>query len=109
MKELTESWAELGEKIRAGDFSGIHVGDYKPYTLPNGEAVNMVVDSIHPCGNCRSQADDRHITFISQGCITGEIRQGNFTQELMQKVMEDARNRPWPPFGKLEARLAFSM
>lgn len=29
--------------------------------------------------------------------------------ELKKKVMEDARNRPWPPFDKLEARLAFSM
>lgn len=109
MKELTESWAELGEKIRAGDFEDIHIGDYKPFALETGEVVNMRVDSIHPRGNCGSQADDRHIAFIPQGCMTGEIQQGEFILELKKKVMEDARNRPWPPFDKLEAKLAFSM
>lgn len=28
-KELTESWADLQARIKAGDFTGIHIGDFK--------------------------------------------------------------------------------
>lgn len=45
-KELTESWPALRTRIKAGDFSGIHIGDYKTITLTTGEVVVMEVAGI---------------------------------------------------------------
>lgn len=108
MKELTESWEELGAKVREGDFEGIHVGDYKPLTLSTGEVVNMVVDSIHPCGGCGDQADGSHITFIHQNGGVKEACQKDSMLEPTWKVMgAAARLASRPPFAQLTARLTF--
>ena len=45
-KELTESWADLQARIKAGDFTGIHIGDFKSVTLTTGEVAIMEVAGI---------------------------------------------------------------
>ena len=45
-KELTEGWAALQARIKNGNFSGIHIGDYKTISLTTGEKVIMEVAGI---------------------------------------------------------------
>lgn len=71
-KELTESWAGLKAKIAAGEFSGIHIGDYKTIQLTNGETVVMEVagiDQYYKCGH--PTMIEHHIDFISRDCLAG--------------------------------------
>lgn len=70
-KELTESWSELQARIKAGNFDGIHVGDYKIITLTTGEMVVMEVAGIDTYYNCGDQAIGHHIDFISRDCLKG--------------------------------------
>lgn len=70
-KELTESWAALQGRIKQGDFSGIHIGDYKTITLTGGEKVIMEVAGIDQYYNCGDSAIGHHIDFISRDCLAG--------------------------------------
>lgn len=70
-KELTESWADLQARIKAGDFSGIHIGDYKTITLTTGETVVMEVAGIDQYYKCGDTAIGHHIDFISRDCLAG--------------------------------------
>lgn len=70
-KELTESWADLQTRIKAGDFSGIHIGDYKTITLTTGETVVMEVAGIDQYYKCGDTAIGHHIDFISRDCLAG--------------------------------------
>lgn len=112
MKELTESWAELGEKIRAGDFEDIHTGDYKPFTLATGEVVNMKVDSIHPwweSGNAGGpNAGGPHVTFVPGSAVVNFSEPESITRE-MEKIMEERSRRTGLYLGALAAKLAFSV
>ncbi len=70
-KELTESWAALQARIQAGNFKGIHIGDFKTITLTTGEKVVMEVagiDQYHRCGDIEI---GHHIDFISRDCLAG--------------------------------------
>lgn len=70
-KELTESWASLQARIKAGDFSGIHIGDYKTITLTNGETVIMEVAGIDQYYRCGDAEIGHHVDFISRDCLAG--------------------------------------
>lgn len=70
-KELTESWATIQTRIKEGNFSGIHVGDYKTITLTGGEQVVMEVAGIDQYYKCGDQEIRHHIDFISRDCLTG--------------------------------------
>lgn len=71
-RELPYDWETLSQKCKAGDFSGINVGDYKIITLTTGEEVVCEVAGIdtyysktkdgYPC-------DRHHIDFISRDCL----------------------------------------
>lgn len=71
-KELTESWAALQARIKAGNLSGIHVGDFKTITLTTGEVVVMEVagpDQYYRCGYPTEIG--HHVDFISRDCLAG--------------------------------------
>lgn len=70
-KELTDSWANLRAKIMAGDFAGIHIGDYKTITLTTGEVVIMEVAGIDQYYKCGDAQIGHHIDFISRDCLAG--------------------------------------
>jgi len=70
-KELTESWASLRARIMAGDFVGIHIGDYKPIALTTGEVVIMEVAGIDQYYKCGDAQIGHHIDFISRDCLAG--------------------------------------
>lgn len=70
-KELTESWSDLQARIKAGNFSGIHIGDYKTITLTTGEKVVMEVAGIDQYYKCGDTTIGHHIDFISRDCLAG--------------------------------------
>ena len=73
-KELTESWASLNGRIRAGDFSGIHIGDCKTITLTTGEVLKMEVAGIDHYYKCGDAQIGHHVDFISHDCLAGGRR-----------------------------------
>lgn len=68
-KELTESWAALQTRIKAGNFAGIHVGDFKTITLTTGETVVMEVAGIDQYYRCGNIEIGHHVDFISRDCL----------------------------------------
>lgn len=68
-KELTESWAALQARVKAGNFKGIHIGDYKTITLTTGEVVVMEVAGIDQYYKCGDQEIGHHIDLISRDCL----------------------------------------
>ena len=73
-KELTETWAQLQTRIKAGDFSGIHIGDFKTIRLTTGETVIMEVAGIDQYYRCADQEIGHHIDFISRDALAGGRR-----------------------------------
>lgn len=90
-KELTESWESLQARISAGDFSGIHIGDYKTITLTTGEKVVMEVAGIDQYYKCGDTSIGHHVDFISRDCLAG-TKQFNTTNT--NNGTEDEPN-PW--------------
>lgn len=87
-KELTESWAALQARIQAGDFSGIHIGDYKTIKMTNNETVVCEVAGIDTYYKCTNQQAGHHVDFISRDCLAGtkqfnttNTNNGNATSE----------------------------
>ena len=68
-KELTESWASLSGRVKVGDFTGIHIGDFKTITLTTGEVVVMEVAGIDQYYKCADTAIGHHVDFISRDCL----------------------------------------
>lgn len=71
-KELIEPWPVLQYRIKAGDFKGIHIGDYKTITLTGGEVVIAEVagiDQYYLCGHPTKIG--HHVDFISRDCLAG--------------------------------------
>ncbi len=73
-KELTESWASLNGRIRVGDFTGIHIGDFKTITLTTGEVVIMEAAGIDQYYKCGDTQIGHHVDFISRDCLAGGRR-----------------------------------
>ncbi len=57
-------------RIKAGNFAGIHIGDFKTITLTTGEKVIMEVAGIDQYYRCTDQEIGHHIDFISRNCLT---------------------------------------
>ncbi len=70
-KELTESWAALRTRIKAGNFAGIHIGDFKTITLTTGEKVIMEVAGIDQYYRFGDHEIGHHVDFISRDCLAG--------------------------------------
>lgn len=89
-KELSESWPALQARIRKGDFTGIHIGDYKTITV-NGETVVMEVAGIDQYTRCDPKEIGHHVDFISRDCLNG-LRKFNNTETNNGNAEED---NPW--------------
>ncbi len=70
-KDLTESWAALRTRIKAGNMAGIHIGDFKTITLTTGEKVIMEVAGIDQYYRCGDAEIGHHVDFISRDCLAG--------------------------------------
>ncbi len=68
---MSESWASLYARIQAGNFAGIHIGDFKTIQLTNGETVVMEVAGIDQYYRCGDTQIGHHIDFISRDCLAG--------------------------------------
>lgn len=90
-KELTESWASLNGRIRAGDFSGIHIGDCKTITLTTGEVLKMEVAGIDHYYKCGDAQIGHHVDFISRDCLAG----GRRMNEANNNNGTEAEKNPW--------------
>lgn len=74
VKEISESWKDLHDRIVVGDFSGINVGDYKTITLTTGEVVICEVAGIDTYYRSGDIPVGHHIDFISRDCLAGGKR-----------------------------------
>lgn len=90
-KELTESWASLKSRFAAGNFTGVHIGDYKTITLTGGEVVVCEVGGIDPYYKCGDTQIGHHVDFISRDCLAGGKRM-NATNNNNGTADE---KRPW--------------
>ena len=90
-KELSESWASLNGRIRAGDFSGLHIGDFKTITLTTGEVVVMELAGIDQYYKCGDAQIGHHADFISRDCLTG----GRRMNEANNNNGTEAEKSPW--------------
>lgn len=73
-QEITESWSDLQARGATGDFSGIHIGDFKTITLTTNEVVVMEVAGIDRYYRCGDTEIGHHIDFISRDCLAGGRR-----------------------------------
>ena len=73
-QEITESWSDLQARCATGDFSGIHIGDFKTITLTTYEVVVMEVAGIDTYYRCGDVEIGHHIDFISRDCLAGGRR-----------------------------------
>lgn len=90
-KELSESWASLNGRIRAGDFSGLHIGDFKTITLTTGEVVVMELAGIDHYYKCGDAQIGHHADFISRDCLKG----GRRMNEANNNNGTEAEKSPW--------------
>lgn len=63
----SDVWAWIKARIQAVDYSGIHVGDYIPFTA-GGNAIKAEIAGIDTYYNYGDAAVGHHIDFISRDC-----------------------------------------
>ena len=61
----SDPWAWINARIRAGDFSKLHVADYIPVTCTNGTKFNARIAGINTYKGYGDTAVGNHIDFIS--------------------------------------------
>ena len=59
-----DAWAWIKARITAENFTGIHVGDYIPFTTTNGVTLNAQIAGINTYKNYGNTAVGSHIDFI---------------------------------------------
>ena len=92
-KELPYTWAELSEKIKSGDFTGISIGDYKTITLTTGENVVCEVAGID---QYYGHTFEHHIDFISRDCLAGLELQYN--EDVLGTISNNGKYEQKNPF-----------
>ena len=79
----TNVWAWMQARIRAGNFAGIHVGDYIPFTTTSGTVgtdsvsaatYNAQVAGINTYYGCGDSPVSHHIDFITKECVPCEVK-----------------------------------
>lgn len=90
-KELTESWPSLQARIKAGNFVGIHIGDFKTIVLTTGETVIMEVAGIDQYYRCEDYNLGHHVDFISRDCLA-DMKAFNGTNTNQGTAAE---HNPW--------------
>ena len=75
-------WLWIQDRITNGNYEGLHVGDYIPFTLPGGNTANgtvaqqnfqMQIAGIDTYTNCGDVEIGHHIDFISREVIDNEV------------------------------------
>ena len=66
--QYSDAWAWIKARIKAHNFTGIHVADYIPITM-NGQTVKMQVAGIDTYYRTTDQQLSHHIDFISKDCF----------------------------------------
>lgn len=69
----SDAWAWIKARIKAHNFTGIHVADYIPITM-NGETVKMQVAGIDSYYRTTDQQLSHHIDFISKDCFSQTVQ-----------------------------------
>ena len=80
----SDAWAWIKDRIRTGNFSKLHIGDYIPVTCTNGTKFNARIAGINPYKNYGDSAIGNHIDFISASCwpTTFKMNLKNFNNGL---------------------------
>lgn len=73
IKKYSDAWAWIKARIKAHNFTGIHVADYIPIKM-NGETVNMQVAGIDTYYRTTDQELGHHIDFISKDCFSQTVK-----------------------------------
>ena len=73
IKNYDDEWAWIRARIKAGNYTGIYVGDYIPVTM-NNETVNMQVAGIDCYYKTTDQQLGHHIDFISKDCFSETVQ-----------------------------------
>lgn len=69
----SDAWAWIKARIKAHNFTGIHVADYIPITM-NGKTVKMQVAGIDSYYRTTDQQLSHHIDFISKDCFNQTVK-----------------------------------
>lgn len=71
--QYSDAWAWIKARIKAHNFTGIHVADYIPITM-NGQTVKMQVAGIDTYYRTTDQQLSHHIDFISKDCFNQTVK-----------------------------------
>ncbi len=71
--KYSDAWAWIKARIKAHNFTGIHVADYIPITM-NGQTVKMQVAGIDTYYRTTDQQLSHHIDFISKDCFNQTVK-----------------------------------
>lgn len=71
--QYSDAWAWIKARIKAHNFTGIHVADYIPITM-NGQTVKMQVAGIDTYYRTTDQQLSHHIDFISKDCFNQLVK-----------------------------------
>ena len=69
----TDAWAWIHARIKAGNYTGIYVGDYIPITIKD-QKVEMQVAGIDIYTKTLDQQLGHHIDFISRDCLPETVQ-----------------------------------
>ena len=99
----TDVWAWIKARITAVDYSGLHVGDYVPFSM-NGNAIKAQIAGIDTYYRANDVVTGHHIDFISKDCYptpgpwnTTNINNGNATNAAPWMVcnLKNVINTTW--------------
>lgn len=71
--KYSDAWAWIKARIKAHNFTGIHVADYIPITM-NSQTVKMQVAGIDTYYRTTDQQLSHHIDFISKDCFNQVVK-----------------------------------
>lgn len=86
--KYSDAWAWIKARIKAHNFTGIHVADYIPITM-NGQTVKMQVAGIDTYYRTTDQQLSHHIDFISKDCFN-QVTKWNTTNTNNGTAAENA-------------------
>ena len=66
IKGYSDAWAWIKARIKAGNYAGIHVSDYIPFTTTNSVTMKAQVAGINTYTNYGDSQVGNHIDFITQ-------------------------------------------
>lgn len=70
-KPIDMSWADLSAKIKTEDFTGLHIGDYKDFSMSDGEEVRVELSGFNTFMNVGDNPvlTAPHLVFTYRDCL----------------------------------------